>query len=191
MPEGRHISSDKPQVKKEPQGYFNPEVAARGPAIAQFLEKRDLCSRCQPIADNRILISNLCTACGADYLVKLVKMSHEGTFEIRKSAPLNRGMTSNQDISPMSIYQGDTYQNIRGYDPHSGSFIRVNQPIRPNGSPMQALRVVNPEQGKWKQVGGGIKPPIALIKRKARRQRRAATKRARTTLPSGEEEYHE
>lgn len=100
----------------------------KGPAIAQFLGEVDLCSKCYPITKNKFLISKLCIAYGAAYILKIIEMSHEGTKEVRRVPPGNLGNLSKQGIKQSLVYHVKIYKHVRGYDSQAGAFTYVGPP---------------------------------------------------------------
>lgn len=107
----------RPTSGRKDRGHSGTKPASEGPQIAQFLEVEDLCPRCQLIANNNILITQLCPAYGATYLLKLVKISSSGAIEIKRVSLENRGKpTALDDLR-------DKGPTVDGYDPLTETFV--------------------------------------------------------------------
>lgn len=117
-------------------------------------------------------------------------MSNAGTLAIQKVLPENRGNFYARKklwIDQPLICQVEIRNPINGYDPQSGTFVRVGPMMKKDGSPLRAIRVPNLAVGEWMQVSKAPDAPqtsLATRKRKARRQMIAMEKRAHVALPS-------
>ncbi|KAI4304437.1 hypothetical protein MLD38_039947 [Melastoma candidum] len=69
----------------------DPQELRRGPPIAQFLDEKLLCQKCKLIAHNRILITQLCTACCVNHFLRLVDLSAKGEMLVKAVRPEGTG----------------------------------------------------------------------------------------------------